>query len=364
MNSRAKYALIGLAATGVLAGLFFLLPLNGPSPLRAPDLAGSAETAITATTKPEMYAAVFGSQPPGAIPVFVSGLENLPASLAGTEVDGALEIDSDGHLKVGNPVRRLFDYFLTAVGEEPLDTVLARLRAYIRHNLSATAAAEAEKMLGEYLSYKEALAGIQGATQATSGVFDEAAVRASLQAARALRGEHMPAGMAEAFYADEDAMNDYMLDRVAILREEGLNATERARRLAEREGQLPAHLREATHVVNQYRDLQSLTEEWKRNSGSPAALRQVRENLLGAEAADRLEELDRNRSEWNARFDNWMAERQRLRDAKGLDESDRRRQLDSLRRARFSEEEQLRVEALERIADERMSSGRTFPLSR
>lgn len=363
MNTRTKYALAGLVGTGVLAALFVFWSVNGPSPSWVPGGAGSGDKAITATTKPEMYAAVFGSQPPGAIPVFVTGLENLPPSLAGTEVDGALEIDPDGHLKVANPVRRLFDYFLTAVGEEPLDTVLARLRAYIRHTLPPGAAAEAEKMLGEYLSYKEALVGVQGATQAAGGVFDEAAVRASLQGARALREDHMPAGMAEAFYADEDAMNDYLLDRVAILREGGLDATERARRLAEREGQLPARLREATHVLNQYRDLQSLTEEWKRNSGSPAALRQIRENLLGAEAADRLEELDRNRSDWNARFDNWMAERQRLRDAKGLDESDRRQQLDSLRRAHFSEEEQLRVEALERIADEARASGRSVPLA-
>lgn len=308
--------------------------------------------AADAPTREGMFVAVFGKQADADIPHFVTGLENLPASLQGTEVDGALETDADGHLRITLAVRRVFDYFLTAVGEEPLDTVLARLRAYIRDRLPPGAAAEAEKMLAGYLAYKQALAGIQDGAQPAGGRFDEAAVRASLQQARALRGQYMPPAMATAFYADEDAMNDYMLERVAILQDAQLAPAERAGRLAAREAQLPAPLREATHTVNQYRDLQALTADWKKQAGSATELRQIRENLLGAEAADRLEELDRGRADWDRRLDAWLAERAGILAVPGLDEADRHRQIDALRAEHFSADEQPRVEALEHIADQ------------
>lgn len=355
MKDRKKAGLIILTAAAVVPVLLVLLAGNHvPSETVA---AGSA-AATEAVTRQENHAAIFGRQSPADIPVFVTGLENLPASLQGTEVDGALEVDAAGRLLVGNRVRQTFDYFLTTVGEEPLDTVLARLKAYIRHKLPPGAAAEAEKMLADYLAYRQALAGIQDAAQPAGGRFDESAVREALQEARELRGEYMTAEMAGAFYADEDTMNDYMLDRVVILQDGQLTATERAGRLAEIEAQLPDALREATHVLNQYRDLQALTSQWTDNAGSDADLRQIRENLLGAEAADRLEALDRTRADWDGRLTAWLSERSQLRAASGLDDADRQQQIDARRSQHFSDAERLRVEALEQIADQDSDSTR------
>src|SRR5262245_39528498 len=42
----------------------------------------------------------------------------LPGSLRGTEEDGALEVGDDGDLVIGARVLRLFDYYLSAGGEE------------------------------------------------------------------------------------------------------------------------------------------------------------------------------------------------------------------------------------------------------
>jgi hypothetical protein len=89
---------------------------------------------------------------------FVTGTEGLPNSLQGTEVDGELEVDANGHLKITNGVRHVFDYFLSAIGEEPLETILARIRAYIRHKLPNMAAGEAEQLLDNYIAYKRGLA--------------------------------------------------------------------------------------------------------------------------------------------------------------------------------------------------------------
>src|SRR5689334_7743323 len=42
----------------------------------------------------------------------------LPRSLQDTQVDGGLAADANGHLIVAPGVRALFDYFLSATGEE------------------------------------------------------------------------------------------------------------------------------------------------------------------------------------------------------------------------------------------------------
>lgn len=285
-------------------------------------------------------------------PKFVTGLENLPASLHGTEVDGALEADAGGHLKITHAVRRTFDYFLSALGEEPLDTVVARLRAYIRAQLPATAAAEAEQLLADYLAYRQALADVDATTAPSpDGQLALEAIRVRMAQAAALRAQFLSPAEAEAFYADEDRMDRYMLDRVSILQQQDMDAAAHASRLAALEQDLPPHLRETSHVFTQYQNLEALTADWQRANGTPGELRQIRENLLGPEAADRLQALDDERAAWDRRMVDWLRERAGILAASGLAEADRQRQVDALRASRFSEAEVLRVQALERLAD-------------
>jgi lipase chaperone LimK len=54
-----------------------------------------------------------------------------PRSLEGTEVDGAFTLEA-GRLVLDAPARRALDYFLTASGEEPDETIRARVAAFAR----------------------------------------------------------------------------------------------------------------------------------------------------------------------------------------------------------------------------------------
>ena len=65
--------------------------------------------------------------PAASAPLLRTGLEGLPRSLDGTEVDGDAQADAAGHLKPDFALRRLFDYFLSTVGEEPQARVRERL---------------------------------------------------------------------------------------------------------------------------------------------------------------------------------------------------------------------------------------------
>lgn len=279
---------------------------------------------------------------------FVTGLEAMPPSLAGTEVDGELRADADGNLLVSNDVRRVFDYFLTLHGEETLPVIVARLHAYFAQQLPGVAAAQARQLLAAYVEYQQSLSGID-VTPVEDGQLDIAAVRERFAAEKALREKFLPRAAADTFFADDDAFNHYSLTRHELLQQKDLTPTERARRLSALEDALPpalqASVRGATQVVN----LQVLTDAWRERGGTTAELRQIRENLLDAAAADRLEALDAERAAWDARMAVWREERARLLANRGLDETDRLAQIAQSRSQHFSAQELPRVEVLEQM---------------
>ena len=57
----------------------------------------------------------------------------LPSSLQQTTTDGMFTVDSNGHLIVSNSIKERFDYFLSILGEESLEQVVARITAHINH---------------------------------------------------------------------------------------------------------------------------------------------------------------------------------------------------------------------------------------
>lgn len=294
-----------------------------------------------------------GDAAPLAAPAtFTTGLETLPRSLRDTEVDGELEVDERGHLRITRGVRHVFDYFLSATGEESPDLLLKRLRAYFRHKLPPGAAAEAGRLLDGYLAYKKGRAGLQGITPSGSGQVDIAAVREQMRQVQALRLQFLAPEVIAAFFGEEDLYERYTLARLEILQNSQLTLQARAQQLAAAEEQLPAELRESIQVISQVQDLQALTQDWQRRGGSPAELRQIREQLVGAEATGRLEVLDQQRAAWDSRMSAWFSERAAVLGNRNLDEQDRQGQLEALRAQRFTTAERQRVESLEQLHDQ------------
>ena len=80
--------------------------------------------------------------------------EQLPASLAGTSVpDGWARTDRLGNLIPTPQLRQLFEYFLSALGEESLPQLVARIQRALSV-LDEPARAQALVTLGAYLDYK------------------------------------------------------------------------------------------------------------------------------------------------------------------------------------------------------------------
>lgn len=285
-------------------------------------------------------------------PQFETGLETLPPSLRGTEVDGGFEVDEQGHLIITRRVRNLFDYFLSTLGEEPLEVIVARLRAYIDHQLQQPANSEAHALLEGYLAYLEGLEGISEGASFRDGQLDVVTLRNRLDQLAALRAQHLPLEAVDAFFAEEDAYDRYVLDRHALMQDDSLSEQQRDERMAALEQQLPVPLRESLAVATQYQDLLSATQDCEQRDCSPAELRAVREEIVGVEAADRLEALDREEAEWEQRLNSWLQQRDAILANASLAETDRQNQVDNQRRQLFAEDELMRVRSLEALHDQ------------
>ena len=283
---------------------------------------------------------------------FKTGREGIPKSLSDTEVDGALEVDANGNLIVAQSVRQVFDYFLSAIGEEDLATLIGRIRAYIRYKLAdhPQAITQAEQILDSYLAYRDALGRmpqIQG-----DPAQNMSAIRNQKEQIAALRTQFMTRAVIDAFFGDEDAYDRYTMARIEVMQDKNLSAAEKAKRTAELLNTLPPQLKESVQTLNKYQELTTFTEDWKKRSGKPEELRALREQIVGVEATERLEALDKERADWDVRINSYLQQRDTITKNTALSDAERQRQLTAIKTKDFNEQERVRVQAFETMHDQ------------
>lgn len=214
----------------------------------------------------------------------------VPRSLADTDVDGVLGVDEAGNLILDEEVRRFFDYFLAATGEEAPVVIRGRIESTLDARLPARAAAQGRDLLGRYLAYREAARQL-GA---------DGDLETRRHAVQSLRRQHLGAAAAEKLFASELAPPDPRPEERVPL--DAMRA----------EASLPR-----------------------------AETRSFRERTFGSEAAARLAALDDARTHWAERLRAFRGERALLGDPASVTR---------LIESSFTPEERVRVEALERMA--------------
>jgi lipase chaperone LimK len=315
---------------------------------RHADIGENATAVTSGNNEAPVPAAMAGKKNPVADNGFsaylmaASHLGALPASLDGTEVDGELRSDAQGNLIIGNEIRRVFDYFLATLGEEDIERIKARIALHLHQHLPAAAAQQAWDLLMRYLDYGEALATLPPHDGTVKSMHEVLVQR------RDMRTAWLGQEVAEAFFAQDDAFDAYSLARVTVQQDDSLSAEEKQARQRELEIMLPREMREARERMRAPVEVAQQVEAWRAQGASEAEVRRLREQTFGSAAADRLEQLDRDRAAWDKRYADWQAER-RVIEQSGLAQEDRQRALEDAMARRFSEQEQRRVQALDRI---------------
>ncbi|MDX1804824.1 MAG: lipase secretion chaperone [Alcanivorax sp.] len=351
-NRRRLLAFAVPALAALLVGGGFFLWQHGATPASQ-----QPAPAVTAAANRAGQPAAGNAQANHAQTVsFHTGLEHLPASLAGTRVPDGLHVDSQGNLVVSEALRDVFDYFLSTLGEEDQATVIQRLRAYLANNLTGKAAQQAQHILDGYLAWRDNLATMPRIAASDARV-DLDAIKAQQHAVQASCPQYLDDTVCRAFFGREARRNRYALDRLTVMRDDSLSATQKAARVAALTAELPATMQNEISDLDRYRVLQQLTRQNRQEGKGRGELRQIREQLVGPAAADRLEKLDQQRQQFKQRLAHWLTQRAALLHNTGLSRADRQAQVAALRQQAFTAQEIVRVKARERIADHAHRNG-------
>ncbi|WP_282876074.1 lipase secretion chaperone [Pseudomonas peli] len=331
-----KFLLLSpLLFAACLALALYLQPVDIPAQLN-----GDAPQPIQRSDTPSASPSQIGMQ------TQVAPLKNLPASFGGTTVDGVFRLDANGNLLISEDIRRIFDYFLAAAGEEPLRTSVERLRAYIAAELPANAREQALVLLNQYLDYKRELVLLERDLPQMANLD---ALRQREAAVQALRARIFDSETQQAFFAREEAYNQFTLQRLAILQNSQLDDAGKAAAVDQLRNNLPAEMQD-TVLPQLQNELRQQTARLQAAGAKPEQIRQLRQQLVGAEATQRLEVLDQQRQTWKKRIAQYSTEKAAIENNPGMSASDKRAAIAQLAAENFDEREQLRLEAAEQLA--------------
>ena len=270
-------------------------------------------------------------------------------SMEGSSPDGNIGQNSlTGGAASGLPygeLRRMFDYYLSALGEKTLEEIIRQIREELDKRLKPVQADAAKKLLDKYLQYKRELITLEQAQKPEGGV---KAIRQRFNAMQDLRSKIFSPPENEGMFGFEDAYDMDAIARLEISQDEALSADQKRDRLAALDAVMPKALREERDAPRQVIRLEERAAEMRAKGASEKDIFDMRAKALNPEAATRLAEVDRDEAAWKARINAYLAERSKLmKQLADAPSSERDAALVKLQQSKFSADEIPRLVAYE-----------------
>jgi lipase chaperone LimK len=266
-------------------------------------------------------------QPTSRAPAFVP-------SLAGTRTDGAATVVQE-QLVVDQELGYLFDYYLAGLGERDLAIIKAEIERELSQRLPPAAAAQARRLLDNYLRYKEALAKVEQGLQAGTELV--ANLRARRDAMLKLRHDYFSDTEIAGLFGLSDLRDADALARLEITNDKTLDDATRRARIDELDRAMPPALREERAAPTALIRLDQSVQALRAGGAADDTVYRLRASALSPEAAARLADVDREEAAWQARIAAWRQERQQAAPASAQ----------QLRDKYFNAQEQKRLAAYE-----------------
>ncbi len=306
---------------------------------------GAVESTQTAQRDPRLpklpTAAANKVAAPPSNPPESQRTSGMPASLQGSKPDGEVTLDVSGRVMTTLGMRRLFDYFLSAIGELDVPAIRALLLTHVRELHGSAAAAEVAAIFDRYVDYQRAL------SEAESGLSTDLDQR--LAFAKQLRRSFFDGAVAIAFFGEEEAYAEYTLARMRIGREPGIDQTARARQLRALENTLTPEQRASVQEANSAVLAEEQSRQFDAINLDPSTRHEERRAVFGDAAAIRLADLDRARAAWQQRIAVYLQARNAIRAQAAHSAAQRERLIRELRARSFDASEARRVASLESI---------------
>lgn len=265
------------------------------------------------------------------------------------EINCQVAMDASNRLIVNEATKNCFEFFITQYGEKDIAQIKIDFVKYAQATYQDPLLAQLTDLWSRYMQYREQLghlsppAGNKESVQYFKNIFNQM---------KSLRQQFFSAYEIEGLFGTEDVYNNYTLDRMTILENNTLSEAEKAAKLQTLFDALPEDWKENLKQLSQLEDLRKLTADIKARGGSAAEIREMRLNLVGPEATQRLEHLDVQRSDWKQRVDGYLQSREQILNS-SMSDSAKQTAIQNLKQKQFNTpQEQLRLETFESVHDQ------------
>lgn len=322
MQVRARPLVWGLATLALLIGGLVLWQSNSPS---APDLAPPIATAAVGTK-----------------PFVRSMLDTVPdGNLQGLQA-GATDASS-GPLAYGE-LKRLFDYYLSAVGEQSIEGITVHLRGELERRLPPAQAKRAQRLLDLYIAFKRELLVLEGKPELSGNAVQ--AIRARMLAMQDLRARYFSAEETQGMFGFDDAYDMDAVARLEVSQNPALNAEQKKQQLAALDTAMSPVLREAREASLVVVRMEQQAQELRAKGASEDDIYRMRAKAFDPEAAARLADVDREETIWKARIVQYQEQRSKVLQSNAqASESERQAAVLQLQQSLFSQPELPRLVA-------------------
>jgi lipase chaperone LimK len=266
-------------------------------------------------------------------------------------IDGDIRFDEDGALIIDRDLRHWIDFYLSAIGELTLAEIRKLMDEKIAQ-LPQPARDQAEKLLAEYLSYKEALASYEDQFKhlVSTNHIENLQQRHDWQ--KRLRRESLSSEAVEAFWQLDELVDDYALEQLVINGSDS-SQEEKAQQLADLDTALPQELKDFRRDLYVASNLQEKVASSREEGNDDEAIRQLRIEQVGLEATDRLEALEIKQDLWIKRIHDYANEIKVVSAIEGLTEQDKQERIESYQQGNFDKAEQLRLDTALSLIEEK-----------
>ena len=265
-----------------------------------------------------------------------------------TQINCQLQLDASNHLIINEQTRNCFEYFISQYGEKELPQIDRDFKAYLQQNYTAPALAQISDLWQRYVDYRGKMGTLNSSNLSEDDPKYYESIFSNMQN---LRKQLFSNYEIEGLFGIEDTYNEYTLKRMAVMADKRLTEVEKAQKLKALFEQLPSDWKENVEQLNKLEDLRKLTAAIKAREGSSAEIQQMRMNLVGPEVTQRLENLDKQRSEWKDKVGNYLSARDSIVKS-GMSEDAKQKAVQQLRDQYFEKkQEQLRLSTFESVHD-------------
>ena len=212
-----------------------------------------------------------------------------PASLAGTDVDGAIALDANGRLVRSLGIRRLFDYWLTTLGEQDLAAIRQQIAAMATATGGPGVSTQVLALFDDYVAY------LQSAESIVASSMEPTELLRVHEALYALRREYLGT-WADAFFADEESALIEQITQIQIRQDPDLDPATRQYLLERWEETLSDGARHARLAATAHHEVIDHNRDMRHAEYTESEKRQEWAEVYGPEAAERLAAMEVSRT--------------------------------------------------------------------